>query len=111
MVLLGTRPEAVKLAPIILGLNESEHFDPIVVATAQHREMLDQVTSLFRIEPHVDLDIMRARRSMRRMSSSFRETPQRHSPARWQLTTTRRLSFTSRRVSGRSSATRRSRRR
>ena len=64
MVVFGTRPEAVKLAPIILALAESEHFVPFVAVTAQHREMLDQVTGLFGIEPDADLDIMRPRQTL-----------------------------------------------
>ena len=64
MVVFGTRPEAVKLAPIILALRDSEHFAPFVAVTAQHREMLDQVNELFGIEPDADLDIMRPRQSL-----------------------------------------------
>ncbi|HET7531026.1 MAG TPA: UDP-N-acetylglucosamine 2-epimerase (non-hydrolyzing) [Mycobacteriales bacterium] len=64
MVVFGTRPEAVKLAPIILALDESAHFAPFVAVTAQHREMLDQVNGLFGIMPDADLDIMRPRQSL-----------------------------------------------
>jgi UDP-N-acetylglucosamine 2-epimerase (non-hydrolysing) len=64
MVVFGTRPEAVKLAPIILALAESEHFEPYVAVTAQHREMLDQVTGLFGIDPDADLDIMQPRQTL-----------------------------------------------
>jgi UDP-N-acetylglucosamine 2-epimerase (non-hydrolysing) len=64
MVVFGTRPEAVKLAPIILALGESPHLEPIVVVTAQHREMLDQVTGLFGISYDADLDIMRPRQTL-----------------------------------------------
>lgn len=56
---VGTRPEAVKMAPVILGLRrEPEVFDCRVVATAQHRELLDQVLNLFGIRADVDFDIM-----------------------------------------------------
>jgi len=64
MVVFGTRPEAVKLAPIILELADSRHFRPFVAVTAQHREMLDQVNGLFGIVPDADLDIMRQRQSL-----------------------------------------------
>ena len=60
MVVMGTRPEAIKLAPIILDLGRHPAgFRVSVVATAQHREMLDQVLNLFAITPDRDLDIMR----------------------------------------------------
>jgi UDP-N-acetylglucosamine 2-epimerase (non-hydrolysing) len=58
-VVLGTRPEAIKLAPVVLELRASERLQPFVIATAQHREMLDQVLDLFRIIPDVDLDLSR----------------------------------------------------
>ncbi|NBY18941.1 UDP-N-acetylglucosamine 2-epimerase (non-hydrolyzing), partial [bacterium] len=59
LVALGTRPEAIKLAPIIKALETSEQFTPIVVATAQHRNMLDQVLNFFEITPQYDLDLMK----------------------------------------------------
>lgn len=64
MVVFGTRPEAVKMAPVVARLRESAEFRPIVVVTAQHREMLDQVLRLFDITPDRDLDIMRAEQSL-----------------------------------------------
>ncbi len=57
MVIYGTRPEAVKLAPLILALRESPHFEPRVLVTGQHRSMLDQVNKVFGITPDFDLDI------------------------------------------------------
>src|SRR3954462_7006957 len=69
MVVFGTRPEAVKLAPIILALAESAHFAPFVTVTAQHREMLDQVTGLFGISPDADLDIMRPRQTLAQITT------------------------------------------
>jgi UDP-N-acetylglucosamine 2-epimerase (non-hydrolysing) len=57
-VVMGTRPEAIKLAPLILALAGDSGFDVRVAVTAQHREMLDQVLDLFGIEPDVDLDIL-----------------------------------------------------
>ena len=59
MTVFGTRPEAIKMAPIVLELKKHEaEIRPLVAVTAQHREMLDQVLSLFSITPDYDLDIM-----------------------------------------------------
>src|SRR4051812_12285687 len=64
MVVMGTRPEAIKLAPIVHELERSPFFDPLVVVTAQHREMLDQVLDLFEIEVAHDLNILRERQTL-----------------------------------------------
>ena len=64
MTIFGTRPEAVKMAPVVQHLRASVEFVPIVVTTGQHREMLDQVIRLFEITPDVDLDIMRSEQSL-----------------------------------------------
>ncbi len=59
MTVFGTRPEAIKMAPVVLELNKyPQYIEPIVTVTAQHREMLDQVLNLFNIVPNYDLDIM-----------------------------------------------------
>lgn len=58
-VVFGTRPEAIKLAPVILALREDSAVQCRVCVTAQHREMLDQVLSVFEIKPDTDLDLMR----------------------------------------------------
>ncbi|WP_207858220.1 non-hydrolyzing UDP-N-acetylglucosamine 2-epimerase [Lucifera butyrica] len=59
MTVFGTRPEAIKMAPVVLELNKyPDLITPVVAVTAQHREMLDQVLHLFSITPHHDLDIM-----------------------------------------------------
>ena len=58
MVVMGTRPEAIKQAPVVLELMNRKETDPVVVATAQHREMLDQVLELFKIAPDFDLNLM-----------------------------------------------------
>ena len=64
LVVVGTRPEAVKLAPVVRSLRgRPARFRTTVCATAQHREMLDQVLDLFSIVPDVDLDLMRADQS------------------------------------------------
>jgi UDP-N-acetylglucosamine 2-epimerase (non-hydrolysing) len=59
LCVIGTRPEAVKMAPIVLALRREPSIRVRVLATAQHRQMLDQVLSLFGITPDVDLDVMR----------------------------------------------------
>jgi len=59
MTVFGTRPEAIKMAPIVLELQKhADKITPVVAVTAQHREMLDQVLNLFHITPDHDLDIM-----------------------------------------------------
>ncbi|MFA7744535.1 non-hydrolyzing UDP-N-acetylglucosamine 2-epimerase [Salinicoccus roseus] len=58
MTIFGTRPEAIKMAPLVLALKNDPELEPIVVVTAQHREMLDQVLDIFGITPDYDLDIM-----------------------------------------------------
>ncbi len=58
LIVFGTRPEAIKMAPLISELRRHEVFDVRVCVTGQHREMLDQVLSVFRLRPDVDLDIM-----------------------------------------------------
>ena len=57
MLVYGTRPEAIKLAPLVTAMRDDERFNPIVVVTGQHREMLDQVHDFFGIVPDDDLDI------------------------------------------------------
>lgn len=58
MVIYGTRPEAIKVAPVIKALENDPDLRPVVVITAQHREMLDQVNEVFGITPHEDLNLM-----------------------------------------------------
>ena len=59
MTVFGTRPEAIKMCPLVLEMHKyPEYIEPIVAVTAQHREMLDQVLELFRIKPDYDLNIM-----------------------------------------------------
>lgn len=60
MTIFGTRPEAIKMAPLVLELQKrSSEFTSLVTVTAQHREMLDQVLDIFHIEPDFDLNIMK----------------------------------------------------
>ena len=58
LCIVGTRPEAIKLAPVISGLNRAPGVESRVCATAQHREMLDQILDLFAITPDIDLNLM-----------------------------------------------------
>lgn len=58
MSVFGTRPEAIKMAPLVKALENDERFESIVCATAQHREMLDSVLEIFDIKPQYDLNIM-----------------------------------------------------
>lgn len=69
MVIYGTRPEAIKVAPVIKALEEDPALNPVVVVTAQHREMLDQVNDLFEVEPDIDLDIMAAGQTLNQIAS------------------------------------------
>jgi UDP-N-acetylglucosamine 2-epimerase (non-hydrolysing) len=62
--IFGTRPEAIKLAPVILALKADGHFDCRVCVTAQHREMLDQVLEVFDIRPDVDLNLMQPNQTL-----------------------------------------------
>lgn len=64
MTIFGTRPEAIKMAPLVKSLQASPHLEAITCVTAQHREMLDQVLDLFAITPEYDLDIMQQRQSL-----------------------------------------------
>ena len=65
MVVFGTRPEAIKMAPLVLELQKhSDTIETITVVTAQHRQMLDQVLETFRIQPNYDLDIMGKNQSL-----------------------------------------------
>lgn len=59
MVVFGTRPEAIKMAPVISELKKVKDIDTVVAVTAQHREMLDQVLELFEIKPDYDLNLMK----------------------------------------------------
>ena len=58
LTVFGTRPEAIKMAPVVIALERATGIESRVCVTAQHRDMLDQVLSLFRIRPHYDLDVM-----------------------------------------------------
>ena len=64
MTVFGTRPEAIKMAPLALELKKYDEIEPIVCVTAQHRQMLDQVLEIFNIKPDYDLDIMKERQTL-----------------------------------------------
>ena len=71
MCVVGTRPEAIKMAPVILALKNESWAKVRVLATAQHREMLDQVLNLFDIEADVDLDIMRPNQALSSLTAKL----------------------------------------
>lgn len=64
MTVFGTRPEAIKMAPLALELKKYPQIESTVCVTAQHRQMLDQVLSMFKIKPDYDLDIMKERQTL-----------------------------------------------
>ncbi|TAF13987.1 MAG: UDP-N-acetylglucosamine 2-epimerase (non-hydrolyzing) [Alphaproteobacteria bacterium] len=66
----GTRPEAIKMAPIVGRLKFCDEFESRVCVTAQHREMLDQVLTLFEIKPHFDLNLMRPGQALNELTAS-----------------------------------------
>ena len=70
LIAFGTRPEAIKMAPLILALKKDLRFKLKVCITAQHREMLDQVLNLFKINADYDLDIMKSSQSLNDITSS-----------------------------------------
>jgi UDP-N-acetylglucosamine 2-epimerase (non-hydrolysing) len=69
MVVFGTRPEAIKMAPVIKELKKVQDIETLVVVTAQHREMLDQVLNLFSIVPDYDLDLMKDQQDLYSITS------------------------------------------
>ncbi len=64
MTVFGTRPEAVKMAPLVMELEKCDKIDSVVCVTAQHREMLDQVLRVFDIKPDYDLNIMQEKQTL-----------------------------------------------
>ncbi|MEW6993357.1 non-hydrolyzing UDP-N-acetylglucosamine 2-epimerase [Colwelliaceae bacterium MEBiC 14330] len=69
LTVFGTRPEAIKMAPLVHALAADERFISRVCVTAQHREMLDQVTELFEITPDYDLDLMKAGQTLNEVTA------------------------------------------
>ena len=104
MLVFGTRPEAIKMAPLVKVLQgQDDCFETIVCVTGQHREMLDQVLDIFEIVPDYDLNIMRkgqdlydvtarvltGMREQNLMLSLFMETPRPAPQRHWQRYTSR----------------------
>ena len=72
LFVFGTRPEAIKMASVIdVFKNDSSNFDTIVAVTAQHREMLDQVLSIFEIVPDYDFDLMAPNQTLESLTSKI----------------------------------------
>lgn len=69
MTVFGTRPEAIKMAPLVLKLKKDERFDEVTVVSAQHREMLDQVLDIFKIKPDYDFNIMHKNQTLEDITS------------------------------------------
>ena len=69
MTVFGTRPEAIKMAPLVLKLKKDNRFEEITVVSAQHREMLDQVLDIFRIKPDYDFNIMHKNQTLEDITS------------------------------------------
>lgn len=69
--IFGTRPEAVKMAPVVKALKATAGIDSFVCVTAQHRQMLDQVLDIFKITPDIDLDLMRPDQSLAEMTAAI----------------------------------------
>lgn len=84
-VVLGTRPEAIKLAPVVRAIEEHSGLRAVVISTGQHREMLDQMLDRLEIRPDEDLEVMRPRQSLAdltaRLVGSLGEALRRHGPA------------------------------
>ncbi|MDR1473922.1 MAG: UDP-N-acetylglucosamine 2-epimerase (non-hydrolyzing) [Lactobacillales bacterium] len=70
MTIFGTRPEAIKIAPLIKALENDNRFESIITITAQHREMLDQVLDVFEINPDFDLNIMEKNQTLADITSN-----------------------------------------
>lgn len=69
MAVFGTRPEAIKMAPLVLKLKKDDRFEEITVVSAQHREMLDQVLDIFKIKPDYDFNIMHKNQTLEDITS------------------------------------------
>lgn len=68
--IFGTRPEAIKMAPVVQALKSTSGVESLVCVTAQHREMLDQVLDVFEIKPDVDLNLMRPNQSLAKLTAA-----------------------------------------
>lgn len=70
MTVFGTRPEAIKMAPLVLALQADKRFEAVTTVTAQHREMLDQVLEIFKIVPDYDLNIMHKEQTLTEITAN-----------------------------------------
>lgn len=73
MMVFGTRPEAIKMAPLVLKMKADKRFDEVTVVTAQHREMLDQVLDIFKITPDYDFNIMKKNQTLEGITTKVLE--------------------------------------
>lgn len=73
LTVFGTRPEAIKMAPLVKALEEDQDIESILCVTAQHREMLDQVIDLFQLKPDYDLNIMKDNQTLSQVTSRVLE--------------------------------------
>ncbi|MGF3052495.1 hypothetical protein ACQUSY_00760 [Microbacterium sp. YY-03] len=70
MVVVGTRPEAIKMMPVILALKQSAHIDPVVVSTGQHTKLVAEVLGFFGVTPDVTLEIRDDERTLNGLFST-----------------------------------------
>lgn len=73
MTIFGTRPEAIKMCPLVIKLKENKDINTIVCVTAQHREMLDQVLKAFNVIPEYDLNVMKDKQTLTHITASVLE--------------------------------------
>tara|TARA_B100000287_G_C20647490_1_gene785655 strand:+ start:708 stop:1847 length:1140 start_codon:yes stop_codon:yes gene_type:complete len=71
MIVFGTRPEAIKMAPLCRSIKNNKEFELVICVTAQHREMLDQVLEIFNLEPDIDLNIMKDSKDLNEVTSNI----------------------------------------
>ena len=64
MLIFGTRPEAIKMCPLVLELERHPEFETVVCVTGQHRQMLDQILDCFHVQPDYDLCIMKEKQTL-----------------------------------------------
>lgn len=69
-----TRPEAIKMCPLVKGLEQDTHIESIICVTAQHRQMLDKVLEIFHVTPDYDLDLMKERQTLTTITTGVSES-------------------------------------
>ena len=70
-LIFGTRPEAIKMAPVVLEFQKRKEIEPVVIVTGQHRQMLDSVLNLFGIKPDYDLNLMKENQNLWNLTSDI----------------------------------------